>query len=79
MGEEGRAGAKEVVPRSLILSSSVVLCHEENADFGFGLESLNPGDERLAGTWRLNCCSAHTSLHFKRPAVCHLHSSAFVI
>lgn len=49
------------------------------SEFGFGLESLSPRDEKLAGTWRLNCCSADTFLDFKGHALSDLHSSTFVM
>lgn len=63
----------------LILGNSAILSHDENSELGFGRESQNPWDEKLAGNLRPNCCSVDTFLYFKRHALSDLHSSAFVM
>lgn len=62
-------GPKKAFHTSLTLSCFAILNHDENSEFGFGLESPNPWDEKLAGTLRQTCCSPGTFLHFKRYAV----------
>lgn len=65
-GTERGPGPEESLYVSLILGCFAIINQDKIlSEFGFGLESLSPCDEKLAGTWRLNCCSADTFLTSK--------------